>query len=471
MSRRCRGHRGRDEVRAEVGDRVRAGRHRRPAVPPQVDAEDAELAHQRRQLRLPHPQRGPERVRQQEHRRIRGPVHRGMKVDRRRHPRSAARAASARSTSVGATPTAVAGSRRSSAMSARGSAASRRCPPRDAPGSRGATPRPIPCPRGASASAATRPASGRRRARAPGPSRRGWSRRTRAPRGARDGRDRRDRVALVGHRRRAAAPRHALADLADLRLGQQHDVLRRLRDRAGRHPEGGRELGDPRPFRVPGDGRCRQPELVGERRDDGRAGIPEPVQRADGAAELHRQRAVDRRPGRRRPGPGRPSSPRPSARTSSAAPAGAASVRRSACRGGGGQRGGGVGGASRRRPGSAPTAREATSTIAVSMTSWLVAPRWTASAAGSPTSDGCAPRGATTGVPVSAASRPISSTSNEASEQARAMASATSWDTSPTRASARTSATSTSTIAASRAASPVSDLAGPRWRTPPSRPP
>ena len=63
-------------------------------------------------------------------------------------------------------------------------------------------------------------------------------------------RHRGDRVALVRHR--GGAARRGLGDLADLGLGEQHDVAGDLRDRAAGKPEPGRELADPAALGVPG---------------------------------------------------------------------------------------------------------------------------------------------------------------------------------------------------------------------------
>jgi hypothetical protein len=62
-----------------------------------------------------------------------------------------------------------------------------------------------------------------------------------------------DRVALVGHRRRAAAVVGGrLRRLADLGLHEERDVPRDLPETADEKPERGPDLGEPVAARVPG---------------------------------------------------------------------------------------------------------------------------------------------------------------------------------------------------------------------------
>src|SRR4051794_10697330 len=104
------------------------------------------------------------------------------------------------------------------------------------------------------------------------------------------------------------------------------------------------------------------------------------------------------------------------------------------------------------------------------MASWLVAPKWTycvMSSASRPRS--CASIG-TTGVPVSAISRPISAMSYVDASQAAPIAAAASPGTSPAEAHARASAASKSSSACSQATSLVCAAASPRANMPAKRP-
>ena len=60
----------RDDVAADVVDRVRPLRDRRPAVPARVDADDAEVLRECRDLGLPELERRAERGEQDDHRRV-----------------------------------------------------------------------------------------------------------------------------------------------------------------------------------------------------------------------------------------------------------------------------------------------------------------------------------------------------------------------------------------------------------------
>jgi hypothetical protein len=79
--------------------------------------------------------------------------------------------------------------------------------------------------------------------------------------------------------------------------------------------------------------------------------------------------------------------------------------------------------------------------------SWLVAPRCTSSAAGSPTRARSARTSGSAGFPTFAASAPIAAASNSSARHAPAIASACSIGIRPTSAQARASAASTSSIA------------------------
>ncbi len=180
-------------------------------------------------------------------------------------------------------------------------------------------------------------------------------------------------IALVRHRRGAAAFR--LGDLADLRLREQDDVEADLRRSRRNRVERAPDRGDRAAVRVPRDDRLGETELRGERGEHLRATVAERSERAGRAAELRREGAA--RAGLARVDDGRRASRRPSRRRSSAPPAGAASgghrrravLARRAAR-------------TRRQPVElrrdqlARHARE-TSIAAVSSTSWLVAPKWT----------------------------------------------------------------------------------------------
>ena len=119
----------------------------------------------------------------------------------------------------------------------------------------------------------------------------------------------------------------------------------------------------------------------------------------------------------------------------------------------------------------AALARAATSIVAVSRMSWLVAPRWTSADAGPPTDRVSASTSGTTGLPLAAAARPIAAMSYDSTRQARPIASACSVEMMPARASARASAASTSSIAPSHISSPSAAAAAPRARIGSNRPP
>ncbi len=105
----------------------------------------------------------------------------------------------------------------------------------------------------------------------------------------------RDRVALLRHRARAAAAgRVGLEHLADLRLHQQHDVGRELRDAAARDCEGRRARGQARTVGMPRRVGRPQSELAGECERDGTALRAQRRERSDGAAELHDEGVVAR---------------------------------------------------------------------------------------------------------------------------------------------------------------------------------
>ena len=97
-----------------------------------------------------------------------------------------------------------------------------------------------------------------------------------------------DRVALLRHGA-AAAPAFLirLRHLADLGLHQERDVGCDLAERAGEQAEKARDLGEAVAADVPGDRRCAQPELVGERCHHPDALGAERGERADRPAELH----------------------------------------------------------------------------------------------------------------------------------------------------------------------------------------
>ena len=80
-----------------------------------------------------------------------------------------------------------------------------------------------------------------------------------------------------------------LAHLGDLGLGEQHDVARDLRHRAGGHRQRRRELADPPPQRVPRQHRLGQPERRRVGLGHARPGLAERGQRARRAAELRRE--------------------------------------------------------------------------------------------------------------------------------------------------------------------------------------
>ena len=233
----------------------------------------------------------------------------------------------------------------------------------------------------------TRPARRPPRARAPEPSPRSSSPRARAPAGRRraprrrrpgcacaasskNRPDRRPRPRQPRRPRSGRAARRRVAILAITPSAAPSAAAKRTgRSRIVCHGERG----------------AASSSCVADLGDHVEAAIAERRERADGAAELHREllrrgQRRDRR-GRRR---GRPATPPPSARTSSAAPAAAASGRSSASRGASPRA------RHRRRP-CAPRSieqraqrRRATSMIAVSTMSWLVAPRWRCAAAFSP---------------------------------------------------------------------------------------
>ena len=110
----------------------------------------------------------------------------------------------------------------------------------------------------------------------------------------------------------------------------------------------------------------------------------------------------------------------------------------------------------------------ASSMAAVSMMSWLVAPRWTVSAASGGTALRSSAASAGTGFPDRAARRPSAPGSNGAATAASVTAAPAPAGASPARSRARASAASVSSIARSQAWLPVS--APPREKTPSNRP-
>ena len=125
--------------------------------------------------------------------------------------------------------------------------------------------------------------------------------------------DRGDGVALVRQRRGPAAAGDVLAHLADLGLGQQHEVGGDGADRGAGPPEQARELGDPPALGVPRERGIDEVEPPGQRGAHGPAVAVERGEGADGAAELDRGA-----PGGERVGGGvQPArtTPRPAART------------------------------------------------------------------------------------------------------------------------------------------------------------
>ena len=113
-------------------------------------------------------------------------------------------------------------------------------------------------------------------------------------------------------------------------------------------------------------------------------------------------------------------------------------------------------------------ARLASSIAAVSMMSWLVAPRWTALTAVWGTRRAKARASPGTGFPVSAASSPSSSGSKLLASAVAVTAAPEPAGVSPARSSARASPASASSIACSHAVSPASTP--PRAKTPPNSP-
>src|SRR5919106_1408836 len=107
----------------------------------------------------------------------------------------------------------------------------------------------------------------------------------------RDGRA--DRVAFLGHRRRYAAV--TFPRLADLRLRQQDDVERDLRDSACSELERRPELGDARAVAVPRRNRARELQLVRECFGELESVVTERGQRAGGSSELRRKPIVANR--------------------------------------------------------------------------------------------------------------------------------------------------------------------------------
>ncbi len=95
------------------------------------------------------------------------------------------------------------------------------------------------------------------------------------------------RVALVRHRRRPAAL--SLRHLADLRLREQYDVERDLRDRDRSLRECAAEGDERRAARVPRQHGLRQAELLGVEREHVGATVAERAERAGRAAELRGQ--------------------------------------------------------------------------------------------------------------------------------------------------------------------------------------
>ena len=81
----------------------------------------------------------------------------------------------------------------------------------------------------------------------------------------------------------------SLADLADLRLGQQGDIARDLAEHRRDAGQRGAQVDDPQPVRVPGQYRHGQAEFGGEQRGDPLAGFAERGERARRAAELDRE--------------------------------------------------------------------------------------------------------------------------------------------------------------------------------------
>ena len=180
-------------------------------------------------------------------------------------------------------------------------------------------------------------------------------------------------------------PRPALArlgDFADLALRQQRQVAADLAERAAEHGDGAAERDPGVALRMPGAGRHRQAELLADPPRHRRPLVAERGERADGAAELQLQRRrARRRAAARGSAPAAPASRPPRGRSSPPRPTASACARASASRDGGGRarRSASI---SRSRSASIRTsASRVTSTIAVSITSWLVLPRWTKAAA------------------------------------------------------------------------------------------
>ncbi len=115
------------------------------------------------------------------------------------------------------------------------------------------------------------------------------------------------------------------------------------------------------------------------------------------------------------------------------------------------------------------SACRASSIAAVSMMSWLAAPRCTARAAGPATLRASMRASPGTGLPVAAASRPSSAVSNPAAAAALVTSAPAPAGASPARSRARASPASAFSMARSHAASPTS--APPRLNTPPNSPP
>ncbi len=75
----------RDQIRAQIGNVVRTGRHRRAPVAAQIVAHDAEVTRERGHLGLPDLERAAERAGQHQHRRAVGAVDHVVYRDRRAH--------------------------------------------------------------------------------------------------------------------------------------------------------------------------------------------------------------------------------------------------------------------------------------------------------------------------------------------------------------------------------------------------
>ena len=185
-----------------------------------------------------------------------------------------------------------------------------------------------------------------------------------------------DGVALVRHRRRPARLA-AFPDLADLGLGEELQVERDLREHSRRDLQRGAELGDAHAVRVPGHRRLGEVELPGEECRDLDPTVTQRRERPGGSAELRCETPIRELASRARASSTATSHPAAlspnvvgTACCSSVRPAIGVSrcVRASVAQ------------ASATPPSSAstsPSALRATSIAAVSITSWLVAPRCT----------------------------------------------------------------------------------------------